>query len=85
MYTKQNLIKDVTAIVWVVSLMVTGLVLINKFQDYESQNEQKKFRKRILFCTSEKEAETVCLNKKEKYGLTGMYYCETSSGHLFQI
>lgn len=31
MYTKQNLIKDVTAIVWVVALMVVGLVLISKF------------------------------------------------------
>ena len=31
MYTKQNLIKDITAIVWVVALMVVGLVLINKF------------------------------------------------------
>ena len=39
----------------------------------------------ILYCTNEKEAETVCLNKKEKYGLSGMYYCETSSGHLFQV
>lgn len=39
----------------------------------------------ILFCTSEKEAKTVCLNKKEKYDLSGLYYCETSSGHLFQI
>ena len=45
----------------------------------------KEFDIYILFCTSEKEAKTVCLNKKEKYGLTGMYYCETSSGHLFQI
>ena len=47
MYTKQNLIKDITAIVWVVALMVVGLVLINKFQNYESQNEQKRFRERI--------------------------------------
>ena len=30
MYTKQNLIKDITAIVWVVALMVVGLILINK-------------------------------------------------------
>ena len=30
MYTKQNLIKDITAIVLVVALMVVGLVLINK-------------------------------------------------------
>ena len=30
MYTKQNLIKDITAIVWVVALMVVGLVLISK-------------------------------------------------------
>ena len=45
----------------------------------------KEFDIYILFCTSEKNAKTVCLNKKEKYGLTGMYYCETSSGHLFQI
>lgn len=29
MYTKENLIKDVIAIVWVVSLMVVGLVLIS--------------------------------------------------------
>ena len=30
MYTKQNLVKDITAIVWVVALMVVGLVLISK-------------------------------------------------------
>lgn len=30
MYTKQNLAKDVTAIVWVASLIVISLVLISK-------------------------------------------------------
>lgn len=30
MYTKQNLIKDVTAIIWVASLMIIGLILISK-------------------------------------------------------
>ena len=30
MYTKQNLIKDVTAMIWVASLMITGLVLISR-------------------------------------------------------
>ena len=45
----------------------------------------KEYDIRILYCTSEKDAETVCLNRKGKYGLIGRYYCETSSGHLFQI
>ena len=49
------------------------------------RNFGKEYDIHILYSASEKEAKTVCLNKKEKYGLSGLYYCETSSGHLFQI
>ena len=30
MYTKQNLTKDVITMIWVASLMITGLVLISR-------------------------------------------------------
>ena len=30
MYTKQNLTKDVITMIWIASLMTTGLILISK-------------------------------------------------------
>lgn len=39
----------------------------------------------IYDCLSNNQAILVCEQIKNKYGLIGRYYCETSSGFQFQV
>lgn len=36
-------------------------------------------------CMSDTHAVTICVRRKEKYGLIGRYYCETSNGYNFKV
>ena len=42
MYDKQNLTKDVITMIWIASLMITGLVLISKFLGYDNEKRSKR-------------------------------------------
>ena len=45
----------------------------------------KEIEEGILECLSNNHAITICKDIKNKYGLIGRYYCETSTGFNFTV